>query len=183
MSKRQVLVESITECLIKRDRVELNIKLYDENLATVNLTSKNNPGGEAWDWAQGNWPEFVPEEKEFELIASDGSLVKVKAPVKWVCVTGVVDPKTRKSLPIEELRESHASNRRWGAAKRGQKVKPVKVKEPVPLQAQKTKSKNSPKGNSLAKTPNKLAPAEDVGEVDLQALIDERVQEVMGEEN
>lgn len=185
MSKRQVIVESITQCHIKCDHVMTHVKIQDENLATVNLTSKNNPGGEAWEWAQGHWPEFVPFEKTFEL-PSNGVMVPITGEVFWVCVTGILDPKTRKSLPIEELRAGDASHRRYGARVKGQKIKPVQEQGTRPARTQKTKVKNSPskKENSLVKHRDKPVMGggdelDELGELDMQAMVDEKMQEFL----
>lgn len=186
MPKRQVLVESITECYVeKAGHFEVHIKIWDENIATVNLTSKNNPGGEAWEWAQGHWPEFIPEHKEVVLPTSSGKTAKIKGKVRWVCVTGILDPKTRKSLPIEELRAGDASNRRYGAFKKGKKVSPVKEQGTPPSKKQKTGLKTSPKGKSLPKSQDKLGSEEvgELGSVDLQEMVDERLRQVLEEEN
>ena len=110
MAKRKIIVETITEYVFKlqlkdgtiyEGRVKIN---GDYNTASkVDIKSKNNSVGEAWDWAQKNWPEFIKEEgPSVTLDTGDGVSVTIPSTLRWACVTGVYDSKMKhlKSLML-----------------------------------------------------------------------------------
>jgi hypothetical protein len=112
MPKRKIQVEAIIEGTITqetpKDHKEGTViggyfKHYKVR-QTVEFEFKNpkNIGGEAWDWAQANWPDIYPEDHEFPLRGTDGKIMtKLQGKVRWACVTGVYNMQGRE-LPIAD---------------------------------------------------------------------------------
>lgn len=134
MPKRKVYVEAIVEGVINQDEPENHddncvirgwIKHY-KAIFEINFEVKNtkNSGGEAWDWAQKNWPEFIPEEYPFPVIDSEGNMVTVMGKLRWACVTGVLNKKGD-PLPIAEDHGRTKKTTKKKAKKKAPKAKPV----------------------------------------------------------
>ena len=166
MPKRKVLVETISEFKVfGPDNTNGYVKVYRDYPVTAEFKNPKNSGGEIWDWAQANWPDFAPEEQEFEVGGST-----ITGTLRWACVRGVMDAKTKKSLPIAEVYVKKTKKR---AAKKTTK------------KAQKATS-SSPPGKGLrgkAKTPDKPGEFDEllVG-ADVDAVIGAKIQKAMGEE-
>ena len=142
MAKRKVWVESITRYIgsIHVDDVlyEVDIKINgDMNQAEVDIKGKNNAGGQAWDWANGNWDEFIPEDGPAVVVwqGEGKKAIPIEIPTKlrWACISGVyADEKRAKHLPISEVGHKSGQNVGYGRSqkqKRGKATPKFKTKE------------------------------------------------------
>lgn len=103
MPKRKVYVEAIVEGIIDQndpkhhdDNVVLNARVkHYKVIFPIDFEYKNKAdvGGEAWDWAQSNWPEFIPEDYPFPLVDQNGNTVMVMGKLRWACITCVYNKK------------------------------------------------------------------------------------------
>jgi hypothetical protein len=106
MAKQKVIVECTVKYLIGGkdevwDRGYFNRS--EKHELVVDIKSKKNSGGEAWDWAQAHWDEFLVDDGPDVIV--DGTTFKTH--LRWCCVTGVTDLKG-KYLPIEQKKWSES---------------------------------------------------------------------------
>lgn len=100
MGKRKVIVETISEFKVfGPDNTNGYVKVYRDYPTEIEYKDPKNIGGEAWDWAQANWPDFADEEQEFEVGGG-----RVRGTLRWICVIGVLNSKGKRTLPIAEVK-------------------------------------------------------------------------------
>jgi hypothetical protein len=137
MAKRKVWVESISRYIGKIfvDDVlyEVDVKINgDMNQAEIDITNKNNAGGQAWDWANGNWDEFVPKDGP-DVVVWVKTPIEIPTKLRWVCITGVyADKKGAKHLPISEVGWKAGQNSSYGRSQKQKRKKATpkfKIKE------------------------------------------------------
>jgi len=189
MAKRKFYVESITQYVGKyldKKTDKLHEVAYsingDLNAATTDIKSVKNAGGEAWDWATKNWPEFIPEDGEPMVI---GDIV-VPMKLRWACIQGIFkDAKKKTMLPIGEVKSQYTSY-----AKHKKDVRQGKKQTTKKKATKKSTKKKAPAqgaGGVKAKIkdslgiPSGVEAAVDIG-VDIDKLKAEKIAEAMKEE-
>lgn len=183
MSKRKVLIETINHyygCVHgdETDWVAYEVMLKvngGRHAVEVEVTSKDNPGGQVWDWATSNWDRAIPEDGPTITVLVESVSVEVATKLRWACITGVYDSKGR-PLPIKEISYTTSKNRAYAKKakeKRGKTLEPVKIKaEP------KTKGFSAKKAKPVDKPKEKPAP-----EVfDFEAYKQAKIQKAMEKE-
>jgi hypothetical protein len=167
MPKKQVLIECIVNVrLVGPDLAKGEARIYRDLPTTAEYKNPKNSGGEIWDWATSNWDEFIPDEVSFEI----GGAEVVGKPY-WICVTGVMDAKTKKRLPVLDTKPT------W----QGKKKKKTSTKKARP---------SAPSGQkaapSKAKTQDKPAQSSKysglVDQADVDSVISDKIQKAMAEE-
>ena len=141
MAKRKFYVESITEYVgayvdkATDTRHEVYYKVNGQmNRAETDIKSVKNAGGEAWDWAQSHWPEFIPEDGEPMKVGK----ITIPMKLRWACIQGIFsDAKKNKMLPISEVK-THYKN--YGKGKKDDR----QGKERVVKKAKKSTKKKAP---------------------------------------
>jgi hypothetical protein len=135
MAKRKVLVEALVDYIYRyyktgEEHITGRLKVNGlKTLVEIDLKSKKNAGGEAWDWAQSHWDEFLDEEgPEVQITLSDGKIVTVPTTLRWACVTGVYGAKGGE-LPIESVSWNTGRNRSYAASKKKQKGEKIQAAE------------------------------------------------------
>ena len=190
MSKRKFYVESITEYVgayldkVTDTRHEIWYKVNgDMHRAETDIKSVKNSGGEAWDWAQKNWPEFIPEDGE-PIVIGD---ITVPMKLRWACIQGIYsDAKKKKMLPIEEVTTSY---KHYGKAKKKNDRQGEKRVVNKRTKKKSTKKKAPPRSGGGVKAkkqdkqgiPSGVEAVVDIG-VDIDKLKAEKIAEAMKEE-
>lgn len=196
MAKRKIIVETLTHYIFRHQRkdgtiYEGTLKINgDYNTAEVDIIkTKNNAGGEAWDWAQKSWPEFIEEEgPSITVDLGDGESLTIPSTLRWACVSGVYDMKMN-HLPIQEV--SYSTSRNTGYAKT-QKKKRGKT---TPKFKAQDKAKTTPRrgvtsrkttiissNKSTKKSQHQLSPVEKLTQgTDVEAVKQKKIQKVMEE--
>jgi hypothetical protein len=149
--KRKVVLDCTLEYVIPKD-VNTNfsggwIKVDRMVPVAAEYKTKDNVGGEVWDWAQSHWDEFLDAAGP-EVVIDD---VTYPTELRWCCVTGVLDAKGKNHLPIKEKtwasyshprakdakpKTSRKTKKTTGTPRRGVKAAVEKVKkEDKPQQA------------------------------------------------
>jgi hypothetical protein len=161
VSKREVIIVGNVEYIYEKDLYKGRLQVQSRVPVMVEVKSKDNAGGEAWDWAQGHWPEFLDEAGP--VIVIDG--VEVPTTLRWCCVTGVEDKKGNQ-LPIAEP---------------VRKKKKTKKATPHGGVAFKEKSKRVDKPKRAA--PREKSALEEMAEkADIQKVKDRKMAEALAEE-
>mgnify|MGYP001813760245 CR=1 FL=1 len=163
MPKKKVLIECILNVkLTGEDLARGEARIYRDLPTIAEYKNAKNSGGEIWDWAQSNWDTFLPEEVSFEI---GGAIVTGKP--YWVCVTGVLDAKTKKRLPVLDTYQRPAKK----------KAAPKKVTKAA---------SSSPKGKAKSKktkTPDNPSQFDGlVNQADVDSVISDKIQKAMAEE-
>jgi hypothetical protein len=139
MSKRKFVVEALVDYIYRyfekgqREHLAGNLKINGMQVPIeVDVKSNQNAGGEAWDWAQSHWDEFLDKNgPEITVTLSDGSTVVVPTTLRWACVTGVYGPKGG-DVPIESVSYNTGKNRGYAAGakkERGETIQKAAIRE------------------------------------------------------
>lgn len=198
MSKRKVCVEVIVDYIYRYyDKPER--KIYTGGLKIngvrtiieVDVKSKKNVAGEAWDWAQSHWDEFLDEQgPSLTITLKDGTDISVATTLRWACVTGVEGPKGE-DLPLESVSYRTGKNRAYAQVhkgKKGEKLQRVKVRENKTkdcalISKKKTKSHGTPLGyqnDKPVKTQDKSSSAPASAEVvSFEEMKAKKIEEAM----
>lgn len=196
MGKRKIIVESITKYIFSHQQKDGTIfsGSFDingnYNTATVEIRSKTNSGGEAWDWAQSHWDEFIPEVgPPVTLDLGDGETLTIPSTLRWACVQGVYDTKM-KHLPIEEVRYQTGKNKGYAKAKkkaRGKTTPKYKIQpepEGTPLRGVSQKSQAKTANKATRKPKPQLTEVEKLTEgTDVESVKQEKIRKVMEEDD
>lgn len=198
MAKRKIIVETLTHYIFRHQMedgtiYEGTLKINgDYNIAEgVILKSNNNAGGEAWDWAQKNWPEFIEEEgPSITVDLGDGESLTIPSTLRWACVSGVYDMKMN-HLPIQEVNYSTGRNTGYAKAqkeKRGKTTPKFKTQDKpkaTPRRGVGTRKTTIIQSNKPAKkSQRKLSAVEKLTQgTDVEAVKQKNIQKAMLGEN
>jgi hypothetical protein len=204
MAKRKIIVETLTHYIFRHQMedgtiYEGTLKINgDYNTAEVdNIKSNKNAGGEAWDWAQRSWPEFIKEEgPSITVDLGDGETLIIPSTLRWACVSGVYDMKMN-HLPIQEVNYSTARNTGYAKAQKEKRGKTTpKFKAVPPFFAQDKPESTPRRGVGVRKTTiiqpdkvtkksqRKLSAVEKLTQgTDVEAVKQKNIQKAMLEEN
>lgn len=138
MAKRKVLIETVNNYhgLVHGEEsdwiaYEVMLKLNGIRFeAEVEVTSKDNPGGQVWDWATSNWDKFISKDGPTVRVLVEGAEVDVATELRWACITGVYNTKGQ-PLAIKQISYKSSETRAYAKGereKRGKKLEPVEVK-------------------------------------------------------
>lgn len=168
MAKRKVLIEGTVKYIILTPEGEAQYHRGYINLAktfqvTVDIKSKSNSGGEAWDWAQKNWPDFVGDDGPEVTIDGD----KYETLVQWFEIGGVTNLKGD-YLPIEATKYPRSATPKGCKAIDEGKSKKTKKKP--------ASTKTPKQTTSKAKTANKSSQLEEAGSV--ESMEEYKVQKI-----
>jgi len=193
MSKQKVIVETITNYTFRHQKpdgtvFEGTLKVNGEYYKVeVNVKNIKNVGGEAWDWAQTHWDEFIPAEGPPLIIEEGEDKLTIPTSMRWACVSGVYDPEMN-HLPIEEVRSKkggkYAGYGRAEKKKRGGTTPDFKVKEETTSLREVGTQKTAVKAANKPKTSRRKLSAVDklVEGTDVESIKQEKIRKVMDEE-
>lgn len=181
MSKRKVRVEALVDYIYRYfdkgtgQQVTGRLKINTvDTVVEVDVKSKKNVGGEAWDWAQSHWDEFLDEQgPPITVDRGDGVTITIPTTLRWACVTGVYGVKGG-DLPMESVSWKTGQNRGYAAAKKkekGEKIQKAKIRSggnkydncaliDTSKKGKKTKNLNPTSGRIKDKTKDKPKSAE-----------------------
>jgi hypothetical protein len=135
MAKRKVVIEGNVEYLIHQQGIyQGKLQVMQKFPVSVEIKNAKNSGGEAWDWAQSNWPEFIPEEGPNVLVLVEGNTCEpdeLETELRWFCVTGVTDV-MGKDLPIEKEKTEWRNTHRTPKGIKNSKNKKTKGQKNYP---------------------------------------------------
>lgn len=135
------------------------------------VTSKSNAGGDIWDWAQKNWPEWLDVDN-YVVYFPDG--FEWPTQVTWVCVCGVIDASNGKPLPIKEVNKYNKINKSMADAEHKKRNMTPSTEK---VSSRKTASSN--KSTSASKKSSKNGHLEEASSQ--ESMTDEAIQKVLEE--
>jgi hypothetical protein len=138
MAKKKVMIEALVDYIYryfdKSTKQQITGRLKINGLKTVvevDVKSKKNAGGEAWDWAQSHWDEFLDEKGPSVTVdLGDGESITIPTTLRWACVTGVYGAKGG-DLPMESVSWRTGQNRGYASsqkAAKGESIQKAKVR-------------------------------------------------------
>lgn len=177
MAKRKVLIETINNYhgMVHSEETdwiayEVMLKVNGNRFqATVDVTSKDNPGGQVWDWATENWDQVVPLDGPTVKVMVEGNMVDVPTKLKWACITGVYDS-SGKALEVKAIKSNTSKTRAYAKGakeQRGYKLPPAEVIDT---------------NKKFNKRPTPTAPEKKADVLDFETYKQEKIKQALTEE-